>query len=123
MYQVWKFQLDQYLSISSWLQKATLFSFLITTTPSSPVHIPGKEMAGTKRYAHSFRHTFCLFKKEITWRKEADLSLLLGTNRAMELYHIKDNCIDEIFMCTHYGKTLRFITKILCCLSEKAERV
>lgn len=72
---------------------------------------------------HHFRHTFCLFKKEITWGKEADLSLLSGTHHAVELFHVKDNCINEIFIRTHYMKTLHFITKNLCCLSKKAGRV
>lgn len=46
--------------------------------------------------------------------EEADLLPLPGTSHAEELFHVKDNCINEIFMCSHYTKTLHFITKILC---------
>lgn len=63
---------------------------------------------------HHFRCTFCLFKKEITQGKEIGSSFLPGTSQAAELFHVKDNRINEIFMHTHYRKTLHFITKVFC---------
>lgn len=96
-------------------------------TPRSHVHIPGNETAGTKTCIHiqttvSGTHLVCL-KQEITWGKEADLSLYPGTSHAVELFHVKDNCINEIFMCARYRKAHCFVTKILRCLSKKAGRV
>ena len=43
--------------------------------PRSHMHIPGKEVSGRYKETrahmnHRFRHTFCLFKKEITQEKE-----------------------------------------------------
>lgn len=78
--------------------------------PRSHVHIPGNETAGTKTCVHiqttvADTRLVCL-KQEITWGKEADSSLHPGTSHTVELFHVKDNCINEIFMYAHYRKTL-----------------
>lgn len=46
---------------------------------------------------YNFRYIFCVFKKEISWRKEVDLLFFLGISYVVELFYIKDNYINEIF--------------------------
>lgn len=83
-------------------------------------------MAGTGRNVHaqttvSDPHFVCL-KQKSRGEKEADLSLLPGTSHAVELFNVKDNCINEIFMCTHYRKNTPFYNQEFVLLKEKCRK-
>lgn len=49
---------------------------------------------------------YILFKLKFIWGKEVDLLFFLGISYAEELFYVKDNCINEIFMCFYYMKIL-----------------
>lgn len=103
-----------YFTLNAGMQRR--FSLSITSNSKGHMYFPGN---GTHQPIDTYTQepqlqTHILSKVKITWGEEADLLPLPGTSHAEELFHVKDNCINEIFMCSHYTKTLHFITKILC---------
>lgn len=77
--------------------------------------IPGDEMKETDKLLHmkhtSDMHFVCLKKKSLEERTQIyHLSQALGM---LGNYYVTDNCINEIFMYTHYRK-IAFYSQDFC---------
>lgn len=115
---------DQFYLIHLNYRNATLFSQTSPPTPVSTCTFQGvaQHLPIDTCTWEPLLQAHILFKIKITWGKEADLLLLRGTSHDEELFHVKDNCINEIFMCSHYMKTLRFYNQDFVQLSLKNAR-